>query len=92
MLLLEVVVDEQLLDATLVLLVGLADVFAGGAPRDLADGRDLDQRQPRLNYALAHLACDYLASTQGEDVLWDLALQPPVHALPSTHPDARHSP
>jgi hypothetical protein len=51
---------------------GLADVFAGGAPRDLADGRDFYQRQPRLNYALAHLACDYLASTRGDEVLWNL--------------------
>ena len=51
---------------------GLAEAFEGRAPRALATGRDFYQRSPALNYSLAHLACDYLASTRGEDVLWEL--------------------
>lgn len=50
----------------------LADALAGATPRSLATGRDFYQRDPRLNYDLAHLACAYLAATRGEDVLWDL--------------------
>lgn len=51
---------------------GLARAFEGRAPRALATGRDFYQHSPSFNYALAHLACDYLASTRGEEVLWKL--------------------
>ncbi|MBS2937271.1 hypothetical protein KDN32_05910 [Nocardioides sp. J2M5] len=50
----------------------LAGALAGVTPRSLATGRDFYQRDPRVNYDLAHLACAYLASTGGEDALWDL--------------------
>lgn len=51
---------------------GLAQQLGSMAPRSLPTGRDFYQGRSRLNYALAHLACDYLASTRGDDVLWDL--------------------
>lgn len=50
----------------------LAEALAGATPRSLATGRDFYQRDPRLNYDLAHLACAYLAGTRGEEALWDL--------------------
>lgn len=41
-------------------------------PRRLEPSRKFYTRDPAISYALAALVCDYLATTRGEDVLWDL--------------------
>lgn len=41
-------------------------------PRTLEPTQRFYTRDPELNYGLAGLVCDYLASTRGEAVLWDL--------------------
>ncbi|GAB3036928.1 hypothetical protein GCM10011376_32170 [Nocardioides flavus (ex Wang et al. 2016)] len=40
--------------------------------RTLEPTRRFYSRDPQLNYALSALVCDFLATTRGEDVLWDL--------------------
>ena len=42
------------------------------AGRTLEATRRFYTRDPAVNYALAALVCDYLATTRGEEVLWDL--------------------
>lgn len=42
------------------------------APRTLEPARRFYTRDPGLNYGLAALVCDYLATTRGEAALWDL--------------------
>ncbi len=49
-----------------------AEQLTGVSPAPLAIGRDFYQVDPDVNYAVANLVCDYLASTRGEGVLWDL--------------------
>ena len=46
--------------------------LAGAGARALEPSRRFYTRDPALNYALASLACDYLATTRGEAALWDL--------------------
>ena len=41
-------------------------------PRALEPSQRFYTRRPAVNYGLAALVCDYLATTRGEDVLWDL--------------------
>jgi hypothetical protein len=49
-----------------------AQQLVGVRPHTLETGQLFYQRDPGRNYALAALVCDYLASTRGEEVLWDL--------------------
>jgi hypothetical protein len=49
-----------------------AQQLVGVRPHTLETGQLFYQRDPGRSYALAALVCDYLASTRGEDVLWDL--------------------
>ena len=46
--------------------------LGGAADRTLEASRRFYTRDPLVNYALAALVCDYLATTRGEAVLWDL--------------------
>lgn len=48
--------------------VSRAQLRQGGMPRS----RDFNGTDQEWHYALAWMACDYLAATQGEDVLWRL--------------------
>lgn len=49
-----------------------AQELFGIAGRALEPSRRFYTRDAGVNYALSSLVCDYLASTRGEDVLWDL--------------------
>lgn len=49
-----------------------ATQLAGVQPRRLEPTGRFHTRDPRTNYALAAVVCDHLATTRGEDVLWDL--------------------
>ncbi|RYC12996.1 hypothetical protein [Nocardioides zhouii] len=49
-----------------------AQRLVGVAPRALEDSRAFYERNQGVNYALAALVCDYVASTRGEDAIWDL--------------------
>ena len=46
--------------------------LGGAVGRTLEASRRFYTRNPLVNYALASLVCDYLATTRGEAVLWDL--------------------
>lgn len=48
------------------------DRLRGRRVRDLESGRDFYQVQAALNYEMAQLACDYLATTHGTATLWRL--------------------
>jgi hypothetical protein len=50
----------------------LAEQLGDLTPRSLSTGLDFYQVDADRNYRLAHLVCDYLVDTRGEDVLWDL--------------------
>jgi hypothetical protein len=51
----------------------IAAVQLGSMPgRTLVPDRRFYTRDPARNYALAALVCDFLATTRGEDALWDL--------------------
>ena len=45
---------------------------AGGAPLALRSGADFYGRHSAVNYELSNLVCDYLATTRGRQVLFDL--------------------
>jgi hypothetical protein len=49
-----------------------ANQLVGIQPRVLDPSRRHYTRQPEISYPLSALACDYLASTRGEQVLWEL--------------------
>jgi hypothetical protein len=49
-----------------------ATQLAATAGRTLEATRRFYTRDPSVSYALAALVCDYLATTRGEEVLWDL--------------------
>jgi hypothetical protein len=51
--------------------IAVQELGATGA-RTLEPSPRFYTRDPQVNYALASLACDYVATTRGEDVLWDL--------------------
>lgn len=46
--------------------------LSGATGRTLEPSRSFYTGDPGLNYSLAALACDYLATTRGEAALWDL--------------------
>lgn len=49
-----------------------AYLLASAPPRTLEPTQRFYTRDPGQSYALAGLVCDYLATTRGADVLWDL--------------------
>lgn len=51
--------------------IAVQELGASGA-RTLEPSQRFYTRDPGLNYALASLVCDYLATTRGEAALWDL--------------------
>lgn len=51
-----------------ILAVALRDVEA----QQLSPGEEFYTTNPSLNYVMASAVCDYLASTRGEQTLWDL--------------------